>query len=119
MVVEPRRDNLLEFLIHGVKYAYPAERTGQTRGVPTIGSARVLRPDFGEPKQAVVWPHPRGDTRGEGLLPLHRCVPEVAVDDQDGRFHATFALVDALRTGSARERVFALKKLPALILKTS
>jgi hypothetical protein len=31
----------------------------------------------------------------------------------------TFALVDALRVGMARERQFALKELPALIMKAA
>jgi hypothetical protein len=116
-IASPNRKNLLEFLIHGVKYAYPAERSGTARGVPTSLGANVFRSSFGAPQQPMVWPHPRGGARGEGLLPLHRCIPEVALDQEDGSFHRTFALVDALRVGMARERQFALKELPALIMK--
>src|SRR5271155_1316254 len=35
LLPEPNRNNLKEFLVHGVKYAFPVERTGATRGVPT------------------------------------------------------------------------------------
>ena len=32
----PNRKALLEFLIHGIKYVFPAERGGLTRGVPAL-----------------------------------------------------------------------------------
>lgn len=116
--VAPHRGNLVEFLIHGVKYAWPAQRLGETRGVPTSGATRVFRSMFSKPPVPLVWPHPAGAVRGEGLLPLHRCVPEVALDDPGGsRFHDVFALVDALRTGNARERAFATRTMPDLILE--
>ena len=35
----PVKTNLLEFLIHGVKYAYPPDRGGLTRGMPTSYAA--------------------------------------------------------------------------------
>src|SRR5436309_4557051 len=31
----PNNSNLKEFLIHGVKYSFPVERGGPTRGTPT------------------------------------------------------------------------------------
>jgi hypothetical protein len=47
---------------------------------------------------------------------LHRSIPEIASDRPGGSpFHDVFALVDALRIGNARERGFAVKRLPALI----
>lgn len=108
--------NLLEFLVHGVKYAFPAERTGLTRGVPTLGGADIFRSTFSEAEVPVVWPHPRGLKRGEGLLPLHRCIPEIALDAEGALFHDVFAMVDALRAGTARERAFAVQKLPKILL---
>ncbi len=38
-VPQPNRSNLKEFLIHGVKYAFPVERGGPTRGIPTAEAA--------------------------------------------------------------------------------
>ena len=32
----PVKSNLLEFLIHGVKYAYPPDHGGLTRGMPCL-----------------------------------------------------------------------------------
>jgi hypothetical protein len=39
----PVKSNLLEFLIHGVKYAYPPDRGGITRGMATSYAAQPLR----------------------------------------------------------------------------
>lgn len=67
----PVRAALREFLVHGVRYAFAPRRLGFTRGVPTSHAApglsgRVLASD-GEPPP--VWPHPDGETRGEGIEP--------------------------------------------------
>jgi DNA-binding Lrp family transcriptional regulator len=37
---------LLEFAIHGVKYAFPAERGGMVRGIPTAYAAPPLSADI-------------------------------------------------------------------------
>ena len=34
---------LEEFLLHGIKYAFPAERGGPSRGIPTSYAAEPLR----------------------------------------------------------------------------
>jgi hypothetical protein len=39
----PNRTAIEEFLIHGLKYAFPAERGELTRGVPTSYAAEPLR----------------------------------------------------------------------------
>lgn len=56
-----------------------------------------------------VWPHPDGNLRGHGLLPLYEAIPLAAQDDPD--FYALLALFDALRIGQARERELAAKLL--------
>ena len=38
----PNISALEEFLIHGVKYVFPAERGGTTRGIPTAYAAEPL-----------------------------------------------------------------------------
>src|SRR5579864_2347525 len=46
----PNIGNLKEFLIHGVKYSFPVERGGPTRGMPTAEAApplnKILAQDF-------------------------------------------------------------------------
>jgi DNA-binding Lrp family transcriptional regulator len=97
------RRALLEFLIHGVKYVFPAVRGRATRGVPTAHAAPPLA------KQIVpsgelppVWPDPNGSVRGETFMPLHRSA--LAVARKDPKMYEWLALVDAVRDGRARER---------------
>jgi hypothetical protein len=104
------RRALLEFLVHGVKYVFAAERGGIARGYPTAHAAPPLRDHFrsnGEPPP--VWPDPEGTVRGEALEPLYRSVPQAA--RADPKLYEWLALVDAVRAGRARERELAVKEL--------
>lgn len=103
------RKNLLEFLLHGVRFAFPAKLSGITRGVPTSYAAPPLVKTFSEGELPPVWPHPEGKTRGEGLAPLYRSVPSAAL--RNAKLHEWLALVDAVRAGRARERNLAAKEL--------
>lgn len=106
----PNRKALLEFLVHGIKYVFPAERGGLTRGMPTAHAASPLREHFaanGEPPP--VWADPEGKVRGEEFEPLYRSVPKAARNDE--RLYELLALVDAIRGGRARERELAVKEL--------
>lgn len=100
-----RRAALREFLIHGLRYVFPAEWTGLTRGVPTSYAAPPLCEHFGQDDLPPVWPHPEGLSRGQGLMPLYRSAPAAALRDR--RLYEWLALVDALRAGRARERRMA------------
>lgn len=103
------RKNLLEFLLHGVRFSFPAKRSGVTRGVPTSYAAPPLEKAFSRGDLPPVWPHPEGSVRGEGLEPLYRSVPEAAL--KNPQLHEWLALVDAVRAGRARERQMAGKEL--------
>ena len=99
-----------EFLIHGVKYAFPAKRGEVTRGVPTAYAAPPLRDrlvDSGD--LPPVWPDAEGDVRGVTLEPLHKTVPNAA--RKSPVLHELLALVDALRDGRVRERQIAEHEL--------
>lgn len=110
----PRAEALLEFLVHGVRYAFPATEGGETRGLPTAGDAPVLSARFG-PSGALprVWAHPEGRGRGIALSPLHKTAPDAALRDEG--LYAALALVDALRVGRARERELARDELEKLL----
>jgi hypothetical protein len=104
------RKALLEFLVHGIKYAFPAERGGLTRGLPTAHAAPPLRSHFGASEEPPpVWPDPEGTVRGEELEPLYRSAPRAARADK--KLYELLALVDAVRGGRARERELAVKEL--------
>lgn len=104
------RENLLEFLVHGVRYAFPAVCGRITRGVPTAHSAPVLASRLsGGEAAALVWPTPEGTSRGESLAPLHSGVPRAAAADP--AMYEALALVDAIRAGGARVRELAVALL--------
>lgn len=115
--VRVARENLLEFLIHGLKYVFPAERAGVTRGMPTAHAAPVLKGHFVQAGQQLppVWPDSAGDVRGEAFKPLYKAAVKAAADDPD--LYAALSLVDAIRGGSARERDLASRLLEDLIMR--
>ena len=108
----PKRKALEEFLVHGVKYAYPPDIGTMTRGIPTAFASPMLRNEFvhdGSNTEVYVWPHPEGEVRGIELSPLYRSVPDVARRDEE--LYAALGLLDAIRIGRARERRLAEKLL--------
>ena len=105
-----RRQALLEFLVHGVKYAFAAERGPMTRGLPTAHAVPPLRAHFRSASEVPpVWADPEGTVRGEALEPLYRTVPRAA--RADAKLYEWLALVDAVRAGRARERELAVKEM--------
>lgn len=106
----PIRAALLEFLIHGVKYAYPPERGALTRGVPTGYAAPPLNEIIvASSEPPPVWPDAEGSVRGYAFAPLYPSVPAAA--KRDNKLYELLALVDAIRDGRARERELAAKEL--------
>jgi hypothetical protein len=104
------RSSLFEFLVHGLKYAFPAMRGGSTRGMPTGYAAppltSLIQGTGGDPP---VWPDPEGEVRGNELSPLYRSVPKAA--SADPALYEMLALVDAIREGRAREATLAVQEL--------
>jgi hypothetical protein len=111
--VRPHARQLAEFALHGAKYAFSADKTPSTIGVPTSHSAPAFAGVFAPGSEDYVWPHPNGTMRGIGIEPLHPSVPFAAM--QDAKLYEMLALFDALRVGRARERGMALERLQALI----
>jgi DNA-binding transcriptional ArsR family regulator len=99
------RSALLEFLVHGVRYAFFAERGPITRGVPTAHAAPPLAALIADGGPVPVWPDPQGAVRGETITPLHPAAPRAA--QEQPQLYELLALVDALRIGRARERKLA------------
>ena len=70
---------LEEFLVHGLKYAFPVERGTLTRGVPTSYAAEPLRRLVAQGNEpAPVWPSEEGTQRGIAFEPLYRSAPLAA-----------------------------------------
>ncbi|HMQ05403.1 MAG TPA: hypothetical protein PKD26_15915 [Pyrinomonadaceae bacterium] len=99
-----------EFLIHAVKYSFPATRSTLVRGMPTSYAAEPLRRLIVTDDDPIpVWPHPKGEVRGLGLLPLYPSVPEAC--RKDTLLYARLSLLDAIRSAGARERKLAEEEL--------
>ena len=111
--VRPHPRQLAEFALHGAKYAFAADKTPLTIGVPTSHSAPAFAGVFAPGSEDYVWPHPNGTVRGIGIEPLHPSVPFAAM--RDASLYEMLALFDALRVGRARERAMAVERLQALI----
>jgi hypothetical protein len=107
----PIRKNLGEFLVHGVKYAYPPQHGTLTRGIPTGYAAYPLNEmlTLGTNDVPPVWPHPEGEVRGYEFSPLYKSAPTAALKDKE--LYALLAILDAIRDGRARERELAIKEL--------
>jgi hypothetical protein len=98
------RPALREFLLHGVRYAFPAVHGPERTGLATAWTHPEVAALFtdGDVPRALVWSSDRGTVRGESLVPLFTNLPAVAA--RDPRLHELLALVDAVRAGSTRER---------------
>lgn len=101
-----------EFLIHGVKYVFPAQRGEATRGVPTAYAAPPLNDQIAaDGDLPPVWPDAEGNVRGVTLEPLHKTVSKAT--RKDPTLYEILALIDALRDGRVRERHLAERELSA------
>lgn len=103
----PNKIRILEFLKQGLPSIYPAKEGALTRGMATSYAAPPLNQVIVSTEEDVgpVWPHPMGDRRGFELQPLYRSAPDAAMKDTE--LYELLTLVDALRTGRARERKLA------------
>ena len=105
-----RRKPLVEFLVHGVPYTFPAALGEMTRGVPTGWAAPVMAGKVASnPAESPVWPDPNGTKKGLAVEPLYSSAPVAA--QNDAALYELLALVDALRLGRARERAIAAKEI--------
>jgi hypothetical protein len=116
LVVPESRDvdrrSLLEFLVHGARFAFYPVVGPEGRGVPTAHAAPPLSDDIvGD--TAFVWPSARGSARGTTLTPLYAGAPETV--ETAPEVYRALALVDALRVGRVRERRLAREHLERLL----
>ncbi len=106
----PNISGLEEFLVHGLKYAFPVERGEMTRGVATSYGAAPLRGLVAPTDEPIpVWPYADGKQRGISIAPLYKTAPPAALRDE--AFYQLLVLADALRDGRVRERKIAEKEL--------
>jgi hypothetical protein len=101
-----------ECLISAVKYFIPVQLGAYTRGIATGYAAPVFTKHIAIGNDPIpVWPDAEGDRRGLALEPLYRSVPRSLRRFPDPIFYEFLVLVDAIRSGRARERNLAIKFL--------
>lgn len=112
IVFKPNKKACEECLISGVKYFFPVQLGAYSRGIATSYAAPILAEHFILGDDPIpVWPYGEGDKRGLALEPLYRSVPKSLAQFSDQLFYELLVLVDAIRSGRARERNMAIKLL--------
>jgi DNA-binding Lrp family transcriptional regulator len=103
------RRALLEFIEHGVRFAFPAEiGEKRRRGVPTAHAGPDLAGQI-VADEAFVWPDASSDVVGKTIEPLYDKAPTLR--DRCPDVYAMLANVDAVRIGRSRERLLAMQAL--------
>lgn len=106
----PKRQALQEFLLHGLRYVFPARPGPPVQGLPTSYAAPPLNERLRfDPREVPVMPLAGGPMRGPEIRPLYRSAPMAAAEDPE--LYRLLAVVDALRSGRARERKLARETL--------
>lgn len=109
------RRQLCEFIIHGLKYVFPAHVGTITRGLPTSIFMASFAGKIASANDAIlVWPSAEATHRGLALTPLFKTAPHAA--SLDNRLYEYLALVDAIRVGRTRDVGFARDQLSARLL---
>jgi len=112
----PNKSACEECLISGVKYFFPVELGSYTRGIATSYAAPILEKQFILGDDPIpIWPYGEGDKRGLALEPLYSSVPKSLAQFPDQTFYELLVLVDAIRSGRARERNIATTLLKEII----
>jgi DNA-binding Lrp family transcriptional regulator len=103
------RRALLEFIEHGVRYAFPTvigER--RRRGVPTAHAGPDLAAQIVS-DEPLVWPDDSSSVVGKTIEPLYEKAP--ALRDRCPDVYAMLADIDAVRVGRVRERQLGMQAL--------
>ena len=113
---KPHRRNLYNFIVHGLKFVFPAKPGAMTRGVPTAFAAPMLKSLLiGAGEYIHVWPSAHGQDMGQSVPPLFKTVPDALQKDE--RLYEYLALVDAIRLGNQREVGLAGERLSERLLQ--
>lgn len=108
----PIKTSCEECLISGVKYFFPGKFGSLARGIVTSYASPVFEKQIAFGNDPVpVWPYGEGDVRGVALEPLYSSVPNSIAQYPDQKFYELLTLIDAIRSGRARERNLAIKLL--------
>lgn len=114
LIDEKRKPNqlaMVEFLLYGVKYFYPAEIGAIAQGVVTAHSAEPISKNFRLKKveDFFVWPSPGGEKMGQSIAPLFPSAPQLKTSCPV--VYELLTLLDAIRLGIPEVQDFAEQEL--------
>jgi len=107
------RDSVMEFLAHGLKYAFPEEPGKVVNGYSAAHSAAPLYHVF-RSEESYVYADPNGNRRGQYIRPLHKNAAYAC--RKDDKLYELLALSDVIRIGNRSERQRAVEELKRRIL---
>lgn len=107
------RENLLEFIEHGLHYVFPALPGTMETGVPTAHSQSYFKKKFNAELE-YVWPDDEGPIRGLSIPPLYKGASKAVRTDP--RLHLLLSAIDIYRVGRVRELKAAEEVLQKYIL---
>ena len=110
------RQNLFEFLEHGVRYVFPQEPGAMVRGIPTAHSHSSMKKNFVS-NVDYVWPASNGKAMGLMIEPFYP--KQVEAVGEDEIYYKLLSLVDVIRVGKVREVKYAVTELKKNILHES
>lgn len=108
------KKNLIDFIVHGLKYVFPVRPGRLVRGMPTAYSAPVLNKEF-VVDDPYVWPGGEKIQKGVAIKPLYSTVPMACKNDI--LLYDLLSLTEALRIGAGGEQL--IKMLSNKIYDTS
>ncbi|MGC4103736.1 hypothetical protein [Ferruginibacter sp.] len=107
------RENLMEFIEHGLHYVFPVLPGTMVTGIPTAHSHPFFKKKFKAEFQ-YVWDADKGDERGLAITPLYKNVAEAVLIDET--LYLLLAAIDIYRVGRVRELKVAKEVLEQHIL---
>lgn len=108
------KQGLLEFIVYGIRYVFPAKAGVLTRGIATSIAAPVFKSELLSSGELIpVWPDAQGQEKGLFVEPLHKNVKQAIMNDN--MMYDLLALTDAIRIEQIRTRNIAIKKLTELL----
>ncbi|KTD27864.1 hypothetical protein [Legionella israelensis] len=96
-------------------YIFPVKLGGIVRGIPTNYAALLKEQIIRGNDPIPVWPYGEGEERGVALKPLYSSVPESITKHPNPLFYDLLTLIDAIRSGRAREKHLAMQQLSEIL----
>ena len=107
------RQNLMEFIEHGIHYVFPQVPGSMVTGIGTAHSHPFYKSHF-KTELEYAWPDENGNIRGLSIEPLYKNIVKAVKSDDE--LYKLLAGIDIIRVGRVREIKLAIEELKKSIL---